>query len=779
MAIETMEQLPKLRAAFSGIEEKFPRTLVQNYSRIAHKIDERWGSRAAIPYLDSLILSERSERQGFSDAILDEIAFLKQLHEYLYPSISRNPHDPFANFTYNTLNIEAVKESSKTAKGKRKASAPDPSAAPATPQERASQRAGLLAERGLLQLWPEVRSLEELHLIMEERRAGLVSPKRDPRKLGEILCERGLATEQIIENALKIQKKSKQPQPIGQILVSLGVASQEDVTFALCVQSGRLIVDLLQFPISAETMAKVSISVARAKEAVPVAVIERTLFLAVNDPLSFPDRKFFSFLTDLNVELCAVARNKLIHRLNAYGQVKSAKEGDAEFRRLAKRAFDSLPGGDRNGGYVGPDSAAAGPRISEDDATVVGLVNKMISDAAACGASDIHLEAFPAAATTRIRFRRDGNMEDYSEYTAAYHEAVVSRIKIMADLDISERRKPQDGKISFPSPGLGRLDLRVATIPTTRGIETVTIRILPGGEPIPLSEIGMSKADLARFRTVLEKPYGLILVCGPTGSGKTTTLHSVLREINTPDRKIWTAEDPIEIVQKNICQVQVNPKIDFTFANALRSFLRADPDVIMIGEMRDIETARIAVEASMTGHLVLSTLHTNSAAETAARLLDLGVDPYNLSDAILAILAQRLARRICQKCGETVELKAAEEEELAAEYYYSANGRVPSFSEREAIVSGWRQQFGQAGKLRMMKPVGCRECGGASYKGRLALFELLVASSDIRALVRSHSSASDFLKLSIAEGMKTLKQDGIEKALQGLTDMYQVRGAAM
>lgn len=777
MTNETMEQLPKLQAAFSGLEEKYPRTLAQKYFRIARKVDENWGTRETLRYLDSLLMSERSERQGFGDEILEEVSFLKQLHEYLYPILGRDPHDPFAKVSHNLLNMEAVQESGKAAKGKRKVSTPE--AAAAAP-ERTAKRIDTGADRGLLQLWPEISTSEELHLIMDERRAGLVSPRRDTRKLGEILQERGLVTDQVIENALKIQKKSKQPQPIGQILVSLGVVVQEDVTFALCVQSGRLIIDLIQFPIVLESMEKVPVTVAREKEAVPVAVMERTLFLAVNDPLSFPDRQYFAFLTDLNVELCAAARNKLVHRLNAYGQGQSAKEGDAGFRRLAKRALDSLPGGDRNGSYVGqPDKSAGTSRITEDDATVVGLVNKMISDAAACNASDIHIEAYSGAPTTRIRFRRDGDMEEYSEYPAAYHEAVVSRIKIMAALDISERRKPQDGKISFHSPGLGRMDLRVATIPTTRGIETVTIRILAGGEPIPLAEIGMSEVDLARFQVVVEKPYGLILVCGPTGSGKTTTLHSVLREINTPVRKIWTAEDPIEIVQKNICQVQVNPKIDFTFANALRSFLRADPDVIMIGEMRDVETARIAVEASMTGHLVLSTLHTNSATETAARLLDLGVDPFNLSDAILAILAQRLARGICQKCGESVTLAAAAEEELAAEYHFSSNGRAPSFPEREAIVSGWRERFGNGGKLRVKKPVGCRECGGTGYKGRLALFELLVASTGIRALVRSHSAASDFLGLSIAEGMKTLKQDGIEKVLQGLTDMHQVRGAAM
>jgi type II secretory ATPase GspE/PulE/Tfp pilus assembly ATPase PilB-like protein len=356
---------------------------------------------------------------------------------------------------------------------------------------------------------------------------------------------------------------------------------------------------------------------------------------------------------------------------------------------------------------------------------------------------------------------------------------VVSRIKIMSDLDISERRKPQDGKIYFVRPGNGKLDLRVATIPTIRGIEDVTIRLLPAGEPMAINAIGMDERDLAVFRRMIAKPYGLILVCGPTGSGKTTTLHSALRELNTAERKIWTAEDPVEIVQKNICQVQVNPKIGWTFANALRAFLRADPDVIMIGEMRDQETARIALEASMTGHLVLSTLHTNSASETATRLLDLGADPYNLADAMLGILAQRLARKLCPACAERTPLGRADLEELAVEYYYAAQTRQPSFAERDAVIADWRKHFGKDNNLALWQPKGCDQCQGVGYKGRLGLYEVLEGTPAIRRQIRSQASAADFLHTAIGEGMTNLKQDGIRKALRGLTDMPQVRSACI
>ena len=279
------------------------------------------------------------------------------------------------------------------------------------------------------------------------------------------------------------------------------------------------------------------------------------------------------------------------------------------------------------------------------------LINSMIAEAQSQGVSDIHIECQPGRDKVRIRFRKDGALRPYMELPHTYRSAMIARIKIMCDLDISERRKPQDGKINFGKfvPGQ-RLELRVATIPTANGLEDAVLRLLASAKPIPLDSLGLSPDNLAHIKAAAQRPYGMLLCVGPTGSGKTTTLHSVLGYINQPDRKIWTAEDPVEITQAGMRQVQVNPKIDWTFAKALRAFLRADPDVIMVGEIRDGETAKMAVEASLTGHLVMSTLHTNSAVETVTRLLDMGMDPFNFADSLLGVLAQRLVRRLCSKC---------------------------------------------------------------------------------------------------------------------------------
>ena len=325
-------------------------------------------------------------------------------------------------------------------------------------------------------------------------------------------------------------------------------------------------------------------------------------------------------------------------------------------------------------------------------------------------------------------------MEDYLELPQAYSNSLVSRIKIMADLDISEHRHPQDGKIDFAKHGPLTIELRVAIIPTANNLEDIVLRILGGHEPMPLEHIGFSDPDLAQLKKMIARTYGLFLVCGPTGSGKTTTLHSVLRHINRPDMKIWTAEDPVEISQPGLRQVQVHPKIDWTFAAAMRAFLRADPDVIMVGEMRDAETTKIGIEASLTGHLVFSTLHTNSAAESIVRLLDLGMDPFNFADALIGILSQRLARKLCSNCKQE---HVASETDLAAlvEEYCSE-----TTLDRAAVLGRWRTDFGKDGHLLLGKAVGCDACRDG-YKGRVVVYELLPGTPEIKQLVRSHAGA--------------------------------------
>lgn len=763
---------PRLNAAFGDAPEAFPHALAQEHERIIRKIEALWGSVEAIPYLNSLMMSERAGRGGFPDEVMTELLSLKEAHEAAHPGMGFSVLDPFTTATAEVMraDFEARHAAATDMDASKRRGLPE---MPVAKTELAGEAPAATEEKPApVESWVELADVGQLRQMVEARSLpGAVSTK-DGRRLGEILVAHGLVTKKVVETALRTQQKyGQRHEPIGAILKEMGAVSDENVMRGLCQQAGIMMVDLAAFRIEGAVMKRVPIDVARIYRAVPVAVIEGHLFLAVEHPLSFVEKEYFAFLTNLNVELVFASGTKLIQRLADYGQSRSSQESDREFRSLARKALANVPGA---GGAV-PEKQV----ISEEDATVVGLVNKMLNDAAAANASDVHLEAFPGGGLTRIRFRRDGRMEDYSEFPSVYHEAVISRIKIMADLDIAERRKPQDGKIYFMRPGHGQIDLRVATIPTIRGIEDVTIRLLPAGEPMAIDAIGMCERDLAAFRRMIAKPYGLIIVCGPTGSGKTTTLHSALRELNTPDRKIWTAEDPVEIVQKNICQVQVNSRIGWTFANALRAFLRADPDIIMIGEMRDQETARIAVEASMTGHLVLSTLHTNSASETATRLLDLGADPYNLSDAVLGILAQRLARRLCRKCAERVPLAATELDELAAEYYYAGHFRQPSFKEREAIIAGWREKLGVDGELALWRPQGCAECFGAGYKGRLGLYEVLEGTPAIRHLIRTQASAAEFQHTAISEGMTNLKQDGIVKALRGFTDMMQVRSACI
>lgn len=399
--------------------------------------------------------------------------------------------------------------------------------------------------------------------------------------------------------------------------------------------------------------------------------------------------------------------------------------------------------------------------VSEESSAIVQLVNKIILDAQERNVSDIHIEPYPGRNNTEVRFRVDGSCMLYQTIPYHFRNAIVSRLKIMADLDIAERRKPQDGKIKFSKFSGKDLELRMATIPTQGGLEDVVLRLLASGEPIPLVNMGFSRRNFDEFVGCVTKPYGIILVCGPTGSGKTTTLHSALSYINKPETKIWTAEDPVEITQKGLRQVQVKPKIGFDFAAAMRSFLRADPDVIMVGEMRDKETTQIGIEASLTGHLVFSTLHTNSAPETITRLLDMGMDPFNFADAILCILAQRLVRTLCSKCKEEYHPSEDEYKELVHEYGEAA------FKKHMNIP--------YSNDLKLCRPNGCPNCNNTGYAGRTGLHELLLGTEKIKKMIQSQSTMNELSRQAIEDGMTTLKQDGIDKIFQGRCDLLQVR----
>jgi type II secretory ATPase GspE/PulE/Tfp pilus assembly ATPase PilB-like protein len=409
----------------------------------------------------------------------------------------------------------------------------------------------------------------------------------------------------------------------------------------------------------------------------------------------------------------------------------------------------------------------------------VRLLNKIIVDAYNQGVSDIHIEPLPGKGKVGIRFRKDGSLVPYIEIPASYRSALVARVKIMCDLDISERRKPQDGKIKFKKYGPLDIELRVATIPSTGGVEDIVMRILAAGEPIPLDKLGVLPFNLERLRKTVEKPYGLFFVCGPTGSGKTTTLHSVLNYLNTPDTKIWTAEDPVEITQKGLRQVQVNRKAGLDFATVMRAFLRADPDVIMVGEMRDKETVGMGIEASLTGHLVFATLHTNSAPESIVRLLDMGMDPFNFADALLGILAQRLAKRLCSSCKVAYHPDDVEIEQILTEFCseleFTESFLKDAKAGRAAVLAGWKQRYADAdGKFTLYKPVGCKECN-AGYRGRVGLHELMLGTDKVKKLLQEHARVAQLLAAALEDGMLTLKMDGIEKVLSGITDLKMVR----
>jgi len=437
---------------------------------------------------------------------------------------------------------------------------------------------------------------------------------------------------------------------------------------------------------------------------------------------------------------------------------------------------------------MGTEEGAADDGANEDAASaasdneVVKLVNKVIIDAYQQGASDIHVEPYPGKQKTEIRFRKDGSLVPYISVPAAYRSAIAARLKIMCDLDISERRKPQDGKIKFKKYGPLDIELRVATIPSTGGVEDVVMRILAAGEPIPLEKLGLTPHNKQRLEKTVSKPYGLFYVCGPTGSGKTTTLHSILKFLNTPDTKIWTAEDPVEITQKGLRQVQINKKAGIDFALVMRAFLRADPDIIMVGESRDKETVSMGVEASLTGHLVFSTLHTNSAPESITRLMDMGMDPFNFADALLGILAQRLAKKLCD-CKQSY-VPASDElrlfvAEYAEELRHSKAWQLDSVGETQKLVDTWSETYGVDGQLRLYRAVGCDKCGGTGYKGRIGLHELLVADDAVKKLIQERARVAELFAQSVEGGMRTLKMDGMEKIMMGLTDIKMVRSVCI
>jgi type II secretory ATPase GspE/PulE/Tfp pilus assembly ATPase PilB-like protein len=605
-------------------------------------------------------------------------------------------------------------------------------------------------------------------------------------RIGEALIAMNLINGEQLEQALEQQKRDRTV-PLGELLVRMKMVSREDLLTALARKMGYPLVDLTKFPAEPEAIHKVPFSVAARLLAAPLLLRDSTLIVAVDDPSKRLTLSELEFITQCKIVPVLAHHNQLEWAIkDAYARL-GADVSTMQLGRLnTEPAPFDLESMDTSGQLVESLEKEGLERlnfedekvIEQSDNSLVRLINTMIIEAFGQGVSDIHIESYPGRDKIKIRFRKDGVLVPYLELPHTYRSAMIARIKIMCDLDISERRKPQDGKINFAKfvPQY-KIELRVASIPTNNGLEDIVMRILASAKPLPLDKIGLSPWNLSKLKEAMERPYGMVLCVGPTGSGKTTTLHSALSFINVPERKIWTAEDPVEITQPGLRQVQVNAKIDWTFAKALRAFLRADPDVIMVGEMRDAETAAMGVEASLTGHLVLSTLHTNSAPETVTRLLDMGMDPFNFADSLLVVLAQRLVRRLCTHCKVAEPASKEYLEELIDDYLHGSPTDVEALS-RSHVVADWYARLGHEGTLMRYTNAGCDHCNRTGYKGRAGLHELMSVSRPVRRLIQTGARAEELQQQAMREGMRTLRQDGIEKVLAGLTSMEEVRATS-
>jgi type II secretory ATPase GspE/PulE/Tfp pilus assembly ATPase PilB-like protein len=608
------------------------------------------------------------------------------------------------------------------------------------------------------------RNVDELDRMVQLRR------RRPIRAMEDALLELRLADASQID---ALQREL--PEALhghSEKLVRMGMLSPDQLAHVQARMASTPEVDALNFQIEPAAFERLPLKMASSHEVLPLGSIDGLLYVAAANPMDHDLERQLRVLANCSVSLVWAARTQIVQRL-----VQQARPNAAP----ARHAGDAPPSGG-NDIHALLDAAMTEYKVQgaeerdlsvDESSSLVKLVTRMIRDAYAQKASDVHIETNPGEESLRIRFRKDGELEDYLRMPGFLRASLVSRIKVMSRLDISEKRRPQDGKINFQDYSPLPLELRVAVLPTHDGLEDVVMRLLASSRPTPLPQLGLSERDDAVIKRLAERSFGLLLACGPTGSGKTTTLHSILAHINTDNRKIWTAEDPIEITHPGLRQLHVNPKIGVTFASAMRAFLRADPDVIMIGEIRDQETASIAVEASLTGHLVLSTLHTNSAAESIVRLLDMGMDPMNFADSLLGIVAQRLVRTLCPRCAQPTRLAAPQIEALLLEYIEGSEiGRD----------AGWARLLAAGGvsnpdQLQVWNSTGCEHCHGTGYKGRTGVYEILENTPALKRLIQTRAGTGEILSEALRHGMRSLRQDALEKVVQGKIDLRQARTA--
>ncbi len=604
----------------------------------------------------------------------------------------------------------------------------------------------ILAEKG--DLAPD--QIEELAIQVQDR------SEYHKVRIGDLLIQAGLISREEIEAALETQTSGKRKR-VGELLIEKELISEEQLLVALSAKFRMPIVDLDTLTPSPRALDALSKNMVRQLKVLPISLQNRCLTVATSDPTDPTIGDNLRFFTNLSIDFVAAPASEIKAAIEKYyGESGSEDKGQIAdlLSELSNEKIDV-----EDDLQEGLDFS-----VKETDSQIITLVNHILLDGFRKGASDIHFEPGPGNMPLQIRYRIDGICAVAHQIASSHKRAMISRLKIIAKLDIAERRKPQSGKIIIRSDRR-KIEYRVETTPTAGGQEDAVLRILSSSQPLSIKELSFSDRNMSAFADMLSKPHGIILCVGPTGSGKTTTLHSALSEINTPERKIWTAEDPIEITQSGLRQVQVNPKIGFTFDQALRSFLRADPDIIMIGEMRDTETAKIAIEASLTGHLVFSTLHTNSAPETVVRLIEMGMDPYNFANALIGVLAQRLTRHLCKQCRQAYQPSAEELEQLQHHYgkdYYLAHG-LPT----------------DPAQLTLYRAKGCEECNKSGYRGRVAIHELLVNSDPLRRSIKNNDILEDLRILAIKNGMRTLMMDGINKVLAGHTDLEQVLRVCM